>query len=217
MVITTSPKENLVTDTWVKGSWEEFLALADNPDYEKAKFYYYRECLRIETADVGSLHGRQHSIVSGIITYYATLKNFRFIELRNSSFRHPNLVEFQPDLSYYLGADFELPPPTDSPINISEFKLPALVVEIGVFSLGDDLGKKRLMYEQFGVKEYWAVDANNDDVIAFSIADRGSKQVEQSLVLEGLELAVVEEALKRSHNCDDTAVYRWFIEKISQV
>ena len=171
---------------------------------------------RIETADVGSLHGRQHSIVSGIISYYATLKNFSFIELINSSFRYPNVVEFQPDLSYYIGADFELPLPTDSPINISEFELPALVVEIGVFSLADDLGKKRLMYEQFGVKEYWAVDANNDDVIAFSIADRGSKEVEKYLVLEGLKFAFVEEALRRSHNCNDTDLYRWFIEIISQ-
>ena len=215
MVITT--EKNLVTDAWVKASWEEFLALANNPDYEKGKFYYYRECLRIETADVGSLHGRQHSIVSGIISYYASIKNFRFIELRNSSFRHPNVVEFQPDLSYYIGADFELPPLTDLPINIREFKLPELVVEIGVFSLGDDLGKKRLMYEQLGVKAYWTVDANNDSIIAFSIADRGSKEAEKSLVLEGLELGVVEEALKRSHNCDNTAIYRWFIEAISQV
>ena len=41
MVVTT--RVNLVTDTWVKASWEEFLALANNPDYEKAKCYYYRE------------------------------------------------------------------------------------------------------------------------------------------------------------------------------
>lgn len=36
----SSPTQNLVTDIWVKASWEEFMALADNPDYEKGRFYY---------------------------------------------------------------------------------------------------------------------------------------------------------------------------------
>jgi Uma2 family endonuclease len=30
-----------------------------------------------------------------------------------------------------------------------------LVIEIAVYSVNDDLGFKRLLYERLGVKEYW--------------------------------------------------------------
>lgn len=216
MVITTSTRENLVTNSWVKASWEEFIALADNRDYEKGKFYYDREYMRIEMSPVGPLHARHNSIVSSIVKQFALLKNIGLVELTNATFRQPGLMEFQPDLSYYVGEEIKLPPRTNTPINLNEFYPPTIAVEIGESSISDDLGEKRLMYEQSGVKEYWVVNAKKDNVIAFSIANGSSGKVLESQVLKGLSISLVEEALKYSQTKDDIEVLRWFIQRISQ-
>lgn len=48
----SSPIQNFVADSWMKATWEEFMAIADNPEYEKAKFYYDRGYMRIEMSPV---------------------------------------------------------------------------------------------------------------------------------------------------------------------
>ncbi|HEY9854046.1 MAG TPA: Uma2 family endonuclease [Leptolyngbyaceae cyanobacterium] len=218
MSFSSSPvSEKLVTDTWMKASWEEFLALADHPDYEKGKFYYHQDYMRIEMAAVGPLHGRENSVVSRVVNFHTAFRNIRMVELINASFRKPSIVEFQPDLSYYIGSEFRLPPRTNTPINLNEFDPPALVIEIGASSISDDLGQKRLIYERSGVQEYWVVDASIYDTIAFEISDRRSGEIQESRVLPGLSMALVEEALKRSETQDDGEINRWLIQTFSQI
>ncbi len=210
-----APNLQLETDVWVKSSVEQFLAIADKLSQEKAKLYYHRGYMRAEMSPVGPLHARQNSIISKVISLYATVKNIRIVELVNASFRQPAKSEFQPDLSYYIGTNFELPPRTNTPISLNEFSPPRLVVEIGASSVNDDLGTKRLLYENSGVEEYWVIDANSDNVIAFSISDGRSGTVQESLVLPGLAIAFVESALKRSQTEDDGAINRWLLQTFS--
>lgn len=210
-MVTSPSLQNLVTDIWVKASWEEFVVLADDPNYAKGKFYYHRGYMRIEMSPIGPLHARQNSIISKVVSLYATVKNIRIVELTNASFRKPSIGEFQPDLSYYIGSEFQLPPRTNTPINLNEFNPPVLVGEIGASSVDDDLGQKRLLYENSGVKEYWVVDASVDDVIAFEISEGRSGEIKNSQVLPGLAIALVEEALKRSQTQDDGEINRWLL------
>ena len=214
---TTQNKLNqnkLVTDIWVKATWEEFIGFAgDNNEKfdEKAKFYYHDGYMRSEMSPIGPLHARHNSIISSVIKLFATLKNIRIVELNNASFRRSGTSELQPDLSYYIGLDFKLPPRSNTPINLNEFPPPTLVVEIGATSINDDLGMKRLLYEQSGSEEYWVVDANLDRVIAFSIADGRSGQIDESEVLKGLKIELVEEALKKSQTEEDGEINRWLL------
>lgn len=216
-MVSSSPIQTLETDTWVKASWEEFLELADDPKYEKGKFYYYRGYMRVEMSPVGPLHARENSIVSRVVSLYATVKNIRIVELINASFRKPGVGEFQPDLSYYIGSEFQLPPRTNTPINLNKFNPPAFVVEIGASSVNDDLGRKRLIYEGAKLQEYWVIDASADDVIAFAITEGRSGEVEDSIVLPGLKIALVEEALKRSQAEDDGEINRWLLQTFNQI
>lgn len=41
------------TDRWVDVTWEEFVAISDDPKSEKASCYYYNHQMRIETMGVG--------------------------------------------------------------------------------------------------------------------------------------------------------------------
>ncbi len=97
---------------------------------------------------------------------------------------------------------------------MNEFNAPRLIVEIGASSVNDDLGTKRLLYENSGIEEYWVIDASSDKVIAFSISD-GRSGIPESLVLPGLTISLVESALKRSQTEDDGAINRWLLQTFS--
>lgn len=88
-------------------------------------------------------------------------------------------------------------------------------MENAASSRSDDLGQKRLLYERLGVQEYWVVDAKSSEVIAFAIAEGRSGEIQKSQVLPGLDIALVEEALKRSQTEDDGEINRWLLQTFS--
>ncbi|MEO9124574.1 MAG: hypothetical protein ABI262_07790 [Microcoleus sp.] len=51
------------TNVWVVTSWEEFVEIADNAAYEKAKCYYRNGQMRIETMSVVPTHSRDNAIL----------------------------------------------------------------------------------------------------------------------------------------------------------
>jgi Uma2 family endonuclease len=211
-MVSASIYKDLVTDTWIKASWEDFLILADDPTYENGRFYYDRGYLRIEMTPIGSSHSQDNSIISNVVTLFATVKQIRVKELTNVSLRKSGVAEAQPDISFYIGSEFQFPPRNNAPIDLNQLTSPALVIEIGATSLSDDLGRKRLLYDRLGVQEYWVVDVKASDVIAFEISQGYSGEIQESRVLPGLEMAIVEEALRRSQKEDDGQINRWLLQ-----
>lgn len=209
--------ENLITETWVPLSWSEFMAIADKPEYDKASFYYAQGQIRIEMSPLGINHGRQNNICSNVISLFATLKNISIIGLINCSFRKAGVYEFQPDLAFYVGDGLKIPSRSNSPVDLNQYDMPSLVVEVAASSLADDLGQKRLLYERIGVREYWVVDVSKQEVIAFAISQGRSGEIRESQVLGGLAMGIVEEAFKRANTEDDGKINRWLIETFSQL
>ncbi|WP_017327490.1 Uma2 family endonuclease [Synechococcus sp. PCC 7336] len=213
-MVSVSPQPPIIqTDRWVRASWAEFEALFDSPTLEGGRFYYDRGRMRIEMPPIGSSHGQDDPVVSRVVSLYATANHVRFKELGNASFRKTGEVEFQPDIAYYIGAEVEFPARGTAPIDLAAVEPPTLAIEIASTSLNDDLGQKRLLYEQLRVREYWVVDVQASEVIAFEISEQGrSGRIQASRVLPGLQISVLEEALKRSQAEDDGAINRWLLE-----
>ncbi|MCG9889866.1 MAG: Uma2 family endonuclease [Thermosynechococcaceae cyanobacterium MS004] len=215
MVSTAPVPQKSVTDEWVQASWDEFLAVANSPSLEACRFYYDNHSMRIEMVPLGSSHSQDDPVVSRVISLFATVKNLRIKEIGNGSFRKTGEQGCQPDIAFYIGATVPFPPRGSAPINLDEINPPALVVEIASTTLTDDLGHKRLLYERLGVQEYWVVDVAGGQVIAFAVADGGSRQIRESKVLPGLLMDVVEEALRRSQVEDDGTVNRWLLQTLT--
>jgi Uma2 family endonuclease len=215
MVNTLPALQNLITDTWVAASWEEFLVISEHPTLKKARCYYDSGLLRIETIPIGFAHGRDNSTLASVVTLYGTLKNISFLSITNGSFRKKGERECQPDLAYYIGVDIQQPPKNNQPVDVDQYGSPTLAIEIASTTLSDDLGQKRLLYERLGVEEYWVVDVEAATVIAFSISNGGSRQIQCSEVLPELSASVIEEALQRSQTEDDGVVNRWLLQRFT--
>ncbi|MGF1535335.1 MAG: Uma2 family endonuclease [Elainellaceae cyanobacterium] len=91
------------------------------------------------------------------------------------------------------------------------------MVEIGATSFSDDLGSKRLLYEQLGVEEYWVVNSQSKDVITFAIAEGRSGRIDTSQVLPSLKMALVSEALQRSATENTSAIGRWLLQTYNEL
>jgi Uma2 family endonuclease len=109
MVDTASRPQGIATDAWVPATWENFVTLCDRPDFEKARCYYDKGWMRIEMAPLGSLHGRENSVVLKVVSLFAALNMIRVFEFLSTSLRKTGEREAQPDIAFYLGQNFRLP------------------------------------------------------------------------------------------------------------
>lgn len=203
-------------DTWVTATWEEYIQAIEDPACKKAKGYYYNGQMRIEMSPVGNDHSRDHSIIIHAVHLFAGIKNLDLDGHDNCTYRKPCFQEAQPDASFYMGENANVIPWGTSIIDLDIYPPPALVIEVANTSLPDDQGEKRLLYEELGVAEYWVIDVRKVRVIAFSIAEKGSRRIAESQVLPGLAISLLEEALQRTRQMNHGKVSTWLLTQFQQ-
>ncbi|MBD2081874.1 Uma2 family endonuclease [Leptolyngbya sp. FACHB-17] len=205
------------TETWVAASWQEYLETIEQPAFEKAKSYYHDHRFRIEMPPLGHDHAADNTIANFAVTLFCTLKEIPAKGLNNCTFRKAGVREAQPDLAYYLNENAEIVPWGTTIIDLDRFPPPDLVIEIANTSLSDDQGEKRLLYEDLQVKEYWIFDVRNVRVLAFAIENQGSRRTTESTVLSNLPIALLQEALQRSRQQNQSQVGAWLLSEFNRL
>ena len=206
----------LKTDTWVAMPWDEYVQIIENPVYEKAKSYYYKGHMRVEMSPVSFDHGQDHVVIILAVNLFAAIKGIPLIGLDTTTFRKPGARECQPDVSYYIGERAQSIPSGTGIVNLDQYPAPNLVIEVAKTSLLDDVGTKRVLYEELGVAEYWIVDVQHTEILAYRIAEQGSQRIQVSQVLPALSLAILEEALRRSRETDQSQVGAWLLTQFQK-
>ena len=164
---------------------------------------------------VGPDHADDNGIVVILINLFGIAKAISMRLRVNCSYRKPGVREAQPDASYYIGERVSLAPTGSSVVNLDNNAPPDLAIEIADISLADDLGAKRMLYEDLAIAEYWVVDVKKAQITAFKIvADGGSQRISESNVLPGLAIALLEEGLRQSREIDNTSVGAWFLAAV---
>lgn len=196
-------------------TWNEYLQAIADPAANKTKSYYYDGQLRIEMVPVGPDHARDNSTILLLITLLGMVKGIKIRLFINCSYRNTGPQEAQPEASFYLNQPDELIPRGGSVVNLDDYPPPDLAIEISDTSLADDKGEKRLLYEELGVAEYWVVDVKRTQIKAFrQLEEGGSQRIMQSVVLPGLPITLLEEALGRSRQQDSASLGTWFMAQI---
>ncbi|MBF2083431.1 Uma2 family endonuclease [Thermoleptolyngbya sp. C42_A2020_037] len=207
----------LLTNTWVSASWDEYLNLIQDPALEKAKGYYCDGRMRVEMTPIGNDHACDHTVVIVAVGLFSALRNITLTGRDNCTYRKTGYSEAQPDVSYYIGDAANAIPWGTTIIDLGQYPAPTLVIEIANTSLADDKGEKRLLYEALGVGEYWVVDVANVQILAFAIADGGSKRITESQVLPGLNLSLLEDTLRRTRETPQSEVIRWLLTQFQDM
>lgn len=202
------------TDEWMAATWDEYLKATDDPAYEQANFYYHQGKLRIEMTPQGFDHSYDNSLIEYAVQVFGGIKGIAMTSLTNCTFRKSGTGEAQPDAALYIGENAEIIPHNTSLVDLDIYLPPDLAIEIAKTSFADDIGTKRMLYERLEVKEYWVVNVREARLIAFAIADRGSKQISNSKILPALPFTLLEEALQRSRETGRGQLYSWLISQI---
>ena len=212
----TQAKAQTITplDTWLTAPWQEFANIADAPDSAKLKSYYYNGKMRFEPMSTGSDHSKDHMTIIMSVGLFASLQNIPINGHDCCSDRKKGYTEFQPDASYYIGEKADAIPWGTRIIDLDQYPLPDLVIEISDTSIADDLGAKRLQYEDMGIAEYWIVNVQTMQIFAFAHGSDGSiRRIKESLVLAGMKLEILEQALQRSRQENQSATTGWLMEQ----
>jgi Uma2 family endonuclease len=202
-----------LTDTWISAPWADYLKLTADSDYRHAKGYYHLGYMRLEMLPVGFDHGTDHSLLSVAVSLYGILHGIPLTIADACSYRKVGIRECQPDLSVYVGKNVAAVPKTTNIVNLDQYPPPDLVIEIAKTTLLDDLGAKRSLYEDMGIKEYWVVDVEQSVIIAYCISNQGSHRIDTSIVIPGLLMSVLEAALKQARTLDQTAIGAWLMQQ----
>ncbi|MER3432606.1 MAG: hypothetical protein C4288_04035 [Leptolyngbya sp. ERB_1_1] len=201
-------------DTWQFATWDEFVKIADDPASSKLKSYYYQKRMRFELMSTGSDHSNDHAIILFAISFFAAHRQIPMTAKDCCSYRRPGVEEFQPDLTCYIGDNATAIPWGTRVVDLTIHPLPNLVIEISDTSLSDDLGEKRLQYEDLGIPEYWSINVQKTQILAFSFAPDGSiRRIRESIVLPGLKLEILEQALQRSRQENQSATMAWLMQQ----
>ncbi|MCL1467152.1 Uma2 family endonuclease [Argonema galeatum] len=210
-------KTKLPTDEWVAATWDEYIEAISDRKLENAKTYYYKGQLRIDMTPQGYDHSYDNSLIGYCVQLFGGIRGIPISGLTNCTFRRGNEAEAQPDLAFYIGENAEIIPPNTTIVDLNIYPPPDLVIEIAKTSLADDIGSKRMLYEQLGVREYWVVNVVRALLIAFAIADGGSRQITQSQVLPNLPFSLLEEALRRGRESGRSQIYGWLIGQMQEI
>ncbi|AFZ43883.1 protein of unknown function DUF820 [Halothece sp. PCC 7418] len=199
------------TDTWIVGTWEEYLQVLDRLREQKTKSYYYCNHIRLEMSPVSNEHASDHSIILYAVNLFATLKNIELNGYDNCSYRKPGVREAQPDVSFYIGKTAKTIPWGIGIVDLDQYPPPTLVIEVAKTSLFDDQGNKRSLYEALGVDEYWIIDVEQGKILAFAMNPEGSFRISQSQSLSGLDISLLETALQRTRQMSHSKVGAWLL------
>jgi len=201
-------------DIWQSATWEEFVRLADDPMSDKLKCYYCDGRMRFEAMSTGADHSKDHSLILFALSFFVAHQGISATGHDACSYRKPGVDEFQPDISYYVGETADAIPWGTRVVNLEQYPMPSLVIEISDTSLADDLGAKRLQYEELGIPEYWLVNVQAMQILAFAIAVDGSiRRIRESRVLPGLKLEILEQALQRSRQENQSVTNAWVMQQ----
>ncbi|MFZ1028211.1 MAG: Uma2 family endonuclease [Limnoraphis robusta] len=201
---------------WHSATWEDYITLRDAPIKERMKLAYNQEKLWV---DMGG-EGINHSIVSDLFTsllfFWAIQRPEQmFTSLGRCLIEKPETQACAPDLVLYIGEDYpQWKPGEPDRINLTQWRVPNLVGEISDTTLADDLDQQKHLYEALGIPEYWVIDVRGQRVFAFQLQEGKYKICTESLALNGLQISVLEETLKRLSEGTNTSAAAWFTQQI---
>jgi len=205
---------SIIPKGWISATWEDFLQIYQAVSNDKAKFEYFQGSYYSEMG-VGADHAFVNTVVIILISLYCMKRNILAKGYTNCSYRKVGIRECQPDLSYYVGDRTQNAPQSSAIVDLDASLPPDIVIEIADTSLGYDLGVKRLLYEEVRVGEYWVIDVQNMKITSFRILQGlGSERITESSVLGGLRLNLLEEALQRSREIDNSQIGSWFMQQL---
>lgn len=208
-----------ILSIWKPATWEEYIAYRDDPIENRTRLYFYQDRLLVDDMSEGLNH-------AGICDLFTMLFFVWFSQTPEQVFSSFGrcLIEKAPkragapDLVLYLGTDYSIWQEGEPRrVDLHCWRVPNLVGEIADTTLATDLDKKKHLYAELEIPEYWVIDVRGRRVIAFILQDGVYQESERSLALERLPISLLEQALARLSEGTNGSAAIWFSQQLANL
>jgi Uma2 family endonuclease len=216
-IIPTSPP--VIIDRSSSATWEDYLHRLEHPlsEIEELERVFFN-CGVMWVEDMGNEginHARFNKLFTMILAFwFAKRGDVEFDLLGGCVLAKAPLQGAAPDESLYIGGNSPQYEPGEARrVNLNEWRVPDLAVEIADTTLANDLDEKKQLYLNLEIPEYWVVDVRGKRVLAFRLVDGKYQECIESIALAGLPIALLEQTLERVNNVNGNAAL-WFADQI---
>jgi Uma2 family endonuclease len=206
---------------WQPATWEDYIIYRDDLNLERIRLFFNQGWLFVE--DMGS-EGINHARFSDLLVmlfafWFARKSDRSFDSLGRCLLEKTGYQAASPDQVLYIGPNaprWRKGEPRR--INLDEWRVPDLVGEVSDTTLATDLDEKKRLYAALNIPEYWVVDVDGRKVLAFRLQPDGRYQLcSISGALEGLPIALLNQALEQLEHTDNGTVAVWFAQQIENI
>jgi Uma2 family endonuclease len=200
-------------------TWEDYLHRVENPQSELECVFFHLGVMWVEDmGNEGIKHARFNKLFTMILClWFMKQGNVKFDLLGGCVLEKPPYQGAAPDEVLYIGGDSPQSPEGGSRrVNLSQWRVPDLVVEISDTTLSTDLDRKKQLYLALEIPEYWVVNVRGKQVIAFRLIDGEYEECIESIALAGLPIQLLEETIDRMDNNNGNAAL-WFAAQIENL
>lgn len=198
-------------------TWQDYVAIRDNEAIDWQKISFHQGWLWVDMGKEGPNHAAFSDLMTAIFFVWVFLHpEFVLQSLGRCVIENPETHACAPDLVLYKGDNIpRWQPGEPRRIDLRRHRLPDLVGEIADTTLSFDLDEQKQLYASLGIPEYWVVDVKGMRIFAFALTQLGHYEaIEESQVLTGLAIALLEQTLERLTSETNTAAASWLIQQL---
>lgn len=198
-------------------TWQDYVTLRDDAELDCQKISFNDGWLWADMGKEGPNHAAFSDCMTAVFFLWAMLNPEEVLQSYGRCLiEKPETQACAPDLVLYRGDDIpRWQPGEPRRISTVRHRLPDLVGEIGDTAL--DLDEQKQLYASLGISEYWVIDVKGRRLFGFGLTERGSYEgIEESQVLAGLSLGLVEQAIERLDSETNTATANWLMQQLQK-
>jgi Uma2 family endonuclease len=206
---------------WQPATWEDYARYRDDPAMpERLRLFFHDGYLKVNAM---GWEGISHAQVKDL---FVMLLAFWFVQhpepvaqsMGGCLMEKPKLQAAAPDLVLYVGEG--APTWTKGEprcIDLAKWRVPDLVGEVSDTTLASDLDEMKQLYAALGIPEYWVINVQGKQVLAFRLIDGKYQQCETSIALPGLPIDLLEQTLDQLAQGTNISAANWFMQAIGQL
>lgn len=208
---------------WFAATWQDYVALRDAPpdaaSQGRMRLDFDQNHMRVSMGGEGINHAKFSDLFTTMLFLWAIHHPEQaFDSIGRCLIEKPETQACAPDLVLYVGADSpQWKEGEPRKIDLTRSRVPDLVGEISDTTIASDLDEQKHLYEALGIPEYWVIDTQGKRVFAFHLQDGKYHLTEQSQVLVGLPISLLNEAIDRMTKATNTIAAAWFNQAIQKL
>jgi Uma2 family endonuclease len=216
-IITTSPPA--IDNGQQSATWADYLHRVEDPNSPPERVFFHVGEMWIEDMGYeGINHARFNKLFTMIFClWFARLGDVKFDLLGGCVLEKPPHQGAAPDEVVYIGDNSpQYEPGGSRRVNLTQWRVPDLIVEIADTTLSTDLDRKKQLYLALEIPEYWVVNVRGKQVLAFRLVDGKYQECTESIALLGLPIELLEQTLAQMDRNNGNAAL-WFASQIQNL